>query len=77
MKYVLAELSDLPAIRQLMAKYHRDTIAPEDMADGFVIPANTTAPGGGRRCGSAATWCWRLPPLWTPTARGGIPGIIC
>ena len=41
------------------------------------IPANTTAPGGGRRWGSAATWCWRLPPLWTPTARGGIPGIIC
>ena len=39
MKYVLAELSDLPAIRQLMAKYHRDTIAPEDMADGFVTTA--------------------------------------
>ncbi len=39
MKYVLAELSDLPAIRKLMAKYHRDTIAPEDMADGFVTTA--------------------------------------
>ena len=39
MKYVLAELSDLSAIRQLMAKYHRDTIAPEDMADGFVTTA--------------------------------------
>ena len=39
MNYVLAELSDLPAIRALMAKYHRDTIAPEDMADGFVTTA--------------------------------------
>ena len=41
MKYVLAELSDLPAIRKLMAKYHRDTIAPEDMADGFVTTVLT------------------------------------
>ena len=39
MKYVLAELNDLSAIRKLMAKYHRDTIAPEDMADGFVTTA--------------------------------------
>lgn len=39
MKYVLAQLDDLPAIRKLMAKYHRDTIAPEDMADGFVTTA--------------------------------------
>ena len=47
------------------------------IADPGCIPANTTAPGDGRRCVSAATWCWRLPSLWTPTARGGIPGIIC
>lgn len=39
MNYVLATLNDLPAIRALMAKYHRDTIAPEDMADGFVTTA--------------------------------------
>ena len=36
MQYVLATMEDLPAIRKLLARYHKDTIKPEDMPGGFV-----------------------------------------
>ncbi|MCQ2561593.1 MAG: GNAT family acetyltransferase [Clostridia bacterium] len=36
MKYVLATMEDLPAIKALLARYHKDTIKPEDMPGGFV-----------------------------------------
>ena len=29
-------MEDLPAIRRLLARYHKDTIKPEDMPGGFV-----------------------------------------
>lgn len=36
MKYGLATMEDLPAIKALMARYHKDTISPEDLPGGFV-----------------------------------------
>ena len=36
MQYVSATMEDLPAIRKLLARYHKDTIKPEDMPGGFV-----------------------------------------
>ena len=36
MEYTLATMNDLPAIKALLARYHKDTISQEDIAGGFV-----------------------------------------
>ena len=36
MEYTLATMNDLPAIKSLLARYHKDTISQEDIPGGFV-----------------------------------------
>ena len=36
MEYTLATMNDLPAIKALLARYHKDTISQEDIPGGFV-----------------------------------------
>ena len=36
MEYTLATMHDLPAIKSLLARYHKDTISQEDIPGGFV-----------------------------------------
>ena len=36
MEYLQATMSDLAGVKALLAKYHRDTIAPAELPDGFV-----------------------------------------
>ena len=42
MEYTLATMNDLPAIKALLARYHKDTISQEDIAGGFVKDENGT-----------------------------------
>ena len=37
MEYTLATMNDLPAIKALLARYHKDTISQDDIAGGFAV----------------------------------------